>query len=82
MVSDEMTIYPFTDEDKTRLDNNFTYHSPKSDQPERYVLIRDEAKQIAGTLLRVCPRSRELSVALTHLEDMVMWANASIARNE
>lgn len=28
------------------------------------------------------PDSREKSLALTHLEDAVMWANAAIARNE
>ena len=33
-------------------------------------------------LVDECPDSRELSVALTKLEEAVMWANAAIARNE
>lgn len=65
-----------------RLDNNFMYHSPKGDQGERYVAIRGQAKELAETLLKLCPPSRELSKAMTELEDAVMWANASIARNE
>jgi hypothetical protein len=64
------------------LENNFTYHPPKGDQQERYVRLRDEAKGLAGTILDLCPDSRERSVALTNLEQAVMWANASIARNE
>lgn len=33
-------------------------------------------------LLGICPDSRELSTALTKLEEAVFWANAAIARNE
>lgn len=64
------------------LVNNFTYHKPFGDQPERYVALRDAAKEFAATILRLCPESRERSVALTELETSVFWANAAIARNE
>lgn len=67
---------------QARLDNNFKYHAPKDTQQERYVSIRDFAKELAQHLLLLCPPSRELSLALTNLEEAVMWANASIARNE
>lgn len=65
-----------------RINNDFVYHAPKSDQIERYGKIREQAKETALLLVRSCPLSRELSVALTKLEEVVMWANASIARNE
>ena len=65
-----------------RIENNFVYHAPKSEQVEKYSRIRSEAKSLALTLAELCPESRELSVALTELESAVMWANASIARNE
>lgn len=29
----------------------------------------------------LCPDSRELSLAITKLEEAIMWANASIARS-
>jgi hypothetical protein len=60
----------------------FTYHKPFGSQPERYVAIRDKAKELAYLILNACPGSRERSLALTKLEEASMWANASIARNE
>jgi len=68
--------------DDQDIEKRFTYHTPTADQPEKYGRIRDEAKALAVTLNDLCPPSRELSVALTALEDSVMWANAAIARNE
>lgn len=65
-----------------RLENNFIYHRPFGSQPERYEAIRAKAKELAEVLVALCPESRELSVALTELETSIMWANASIARNE
>ena len=64
------------------IEKNFTYHAPKPDQVVRYGEIRARAKQFAEMLLSDCPESRELSLAMTKLEECVMWANASIARNE
>jgi hypothetical protein len=64
------------------VENNFKYHAPKGDQPEKYVALREKAKELAYLIIEKCPPSRERSVALTNLEDSVMWANASIARNE
>ncbi len=64
------------------IDNNFKYHPPKDGQADRYVRIRDHAKDLAMLLYDECPESRELSLAFTALEETVMWANASIARNE
>lgn len=64
------------------LDRRFTDHAPKGDQAARYERIRDLARIMAESLNADCPTSRELSVALTHLETAVFWANAAIARNE
>jgi len=64
------------------IDNRFTYHAPKSTQPVKYEEIRELARNMAHRLNELCPESREKSLAMTQLEDAVMWANASIARNE
>lgn len=64
------------------IENNFTYHSPKDGQPERYAAIRAKAKELALLIDAECPGSREQSLALTNLEQSVFWANAAIARNE
>jgi len=64
------------------LDNRFTYHPPKDGQTERYQLIRSAALGLARLITDNTPPSREQSLAFTHLENAVMWANAAIARNE
>ena len=68
--------------DIARVENTFTYHAPFGDQVERYEEIRDDAKSLAYSFMVRCPPSRELSLALTNLEQAVFWANAAIARNE
>ena len=65
-----------------RFDKDFTYHAPKGDQTLRYVELRSQAEIMAWAIAELCPPSREQSLALTCLEEAVMWANASIARNE
>ena len=75
----EVTIMMLTDEE---LEKRFTYHPPKGDQAQRYAEIREMAKEFAVALALRCPESRELSLALTSLEDVVYRANAAIARNE
>ena len=63
------------------IENIFTYHAPAGDQPSRYDQLRNEAKTFAQTINKLCPPSREKSIALTNLQQTVMWANASIALN-
>ena len=60
----------------------FTYHKPFGDQPQRYESIRAAAKALAILVIYYCPESREKSLAITNLQQAVMWANASIAINE
>jgi hypothetical protein len=67
---------------ESELEKRFTCHAPKGDQALRYEMIRDNAHNLAGFINEQCPDSREKSLALTALEESVMWANASIARNE
>ena len=78
----DFITYQPSEEDLERDENNFTYHSPHSNQDKKYKLIRVAVKGLVLILRRLCPPSRELSVAVTHIETAVNWANASIARNE
>ena len=64
------------------IENRFTYHKPFGTQPERYELLRDRAKELAKDIIGWTPVSREQSLAITHLEEAIFWANAAIARNE
>jgi len=65
----------------SQIENNFSYHKPKTDQPEKYNVLRNKAKELAYEIERLCPNSREKALAMTKLEEASMWANASIARN-
>ena len=74
--------YELTTEERERFHLDFSYHVPRIDQTGRYREIRDRAGLFAVFLFENCPRSRELSLAITKLEEAVFWANAAIARNE
>jgi hypothetical protein len=62
--------------------NRFSYHPPNGNQKMRYELIRAGAHAFAVLLVSHCPDSRELSLAMTHLQQAMMFANAAIACNE
>ena len=64
-----------------KIENNFKYHAPKEGQPAKYETLRAKAKELAYLIDDLCPESREKALATTKLEESVMWANASIARN-
>jgi hypothetical protein len=66
---------------QAQLENNYTYHAPNDIQVGQYKEIREKAKELARLIESIGPESREKSIAMTHLETTVMWANASIARN-
>lgn len=68
--------------DEKELEIRFTYHRPNGDQPSRYEDLREAAKSLAVMIMSYCPPSREQSLAVTKLEEAVMWANAGIARRE
>ncbi len=74
--------YDPSEADLEKIEKAFTYHAPKNDQAYRYTLVRVNAKALAVVMTHNAPPSRELSLALTNLEQAVMWCNAAIARNE
>lgn len=73
---------PIGPEDAKMLEKNFTYHRPKGDQPAKYDELRRLGREMAERIVRLSPPSRERSLALTKLEESIMWVNAAIARNE
>ena len=69
------------DTQKQVIERNFSYHAPKEGQPEIYEAIREKAKKLAYYINEVTPDGLEKSLAMTKLEEFVMWANAAVARN-
>lgn len=69
--------------DDADLDNRFSFHPANADTGPRHDLVRDQARQFASMLDRVCGGDcREKSLAMTALEEAMMWANAAIARHQ
>lgn len=62
--------------------NRFTYHAPKLDQEERYKRLRALLRDVAVEIVMKTRTSREQSLALTHLEQAMFYANAAVARRE
>ena len=60
----------------------FKYHRPGDAQVGHIQCLRDNAKAFATAVHNLCPPSRERSLAITKLEEAIMWANAAIVRRE
>jgi hypothetical protein len=69
-------------ETSARIERNFTYQPPNEADRKFFTVIRGQAKEMAEAINNCTPYSREQSLALTHLEQAVMWANAAIARKD
>jgi hypothetical protein len=66
-----------------RIHHNLTNHPPKDDATGlRMETVRVYAKTLGRNIEQCCPESREKALALTNLEQSVMWAIAAIARNQ
>lgn len=65
------------------IEHRFVYHPPTGEgQIQRYRAIREMAKDLAHTIDALVEDSREKSVALTKLDEVVFWANAGVAREK
>lgn len=62
------------------LDNRFGYHPATPDTAPKFNAIRQACRHLAELIELSVPQSREQSLALTHLEETMYWANAGIAR--
>ena len=64
------------------LNNRFTYHAPKNDEQIRqFQEVRRAGLDLVVLMCGYAPESRELALAITKIEEAVMWANAAIARH-
>lgn len=64
------------------FERNMTNHPPANDLViASYESLRADFKETAKQIDHLCPDSREKSLALTNLEQALMWAVASIARD-
>lgn len=64
------------------IEKRFTAHPVNEKQVARMENLRSLAQEFAMTIVDDTPESREQSLALTHLEEAMFWANAAISRRE
>lgn len=66
-----------------QVDHNLTNHPPVNDGVvAMFEAIRTAGKALGYAIAELCPESRERSLAITNLEQTIMWAVAAIARNQ
>ena len=62
------------------LRNRFIYHPPPNkERIDAHARVSEHCLLLAMDLRDTCPPGRNLSLALTHLEDVRMRANAALA---
>lgn len=65
--------------DPAVLRDIFTYHAPEPDQIPKYNAIRDAAYEFAKVIVANTPKCADQSVAIRHIREASMVANAAIA---
>lgn len=65
-----------------QLKTRFKHHPTRNrDDVFAHEAVRNKCYETALAIDRLCPDSREKSLAMTKLEEAMMWANAAIARD-
>jgi hypothetical protein len=69
--------------DLDRVLHNLSHHAPQNPGVvSDFAVLRLAFKDMAEDIYRICPGSRERSLAITALEEACMWAIAAVARNQ
>ena len=63
-----------------RIINDFQFHPADEVTGLQHQAVREACELAAHKLSKLVPPGRELSLALTKLEEAMMWGNAGIAR--
>lgn len=68
--------------DTNDLINRFRYHPAITEESkEAHQNLRRLCLELACDFNDVLPEGREKSLAMTHIEEALFWANAAVARN-
>jgi hypothetical protein len=62
------------------LEHRFNFHPADAEKAKKHETIRAECKQLAATVKTMVPPGREQALAITKIEEAMMWANAGLAR--
>jgi hypothetical protein len=75
-------MYEISTTERMKLKQRFQYHPPMPTQCERYQEFRDQCHRLAVRICELCPPSDERKRAIDRLDEVMMLANAAIARTE
>jgi hypothetical protein len=62
------------------LENRFKFHPADASINAQHMLIRGSCRALADMIVKNVPPGREQALAITKIEEAMMWANAGIAR--
>ncbi|GAB3376274.1 Acb2/Tad1 domain-containing protein [Amycolatopsis echigonensis] len=61
--------------------NRFDFHAATTEEKRNeHTSVRQACRRLTDELNERVPDGREKSLAITHLEEVMFWANAAIAR--
>lgn len=66
---------------KEELDKRFNFHPATPTTGPKHDAVRRICRNMADILIELVPDGREQSLVVTHLEEVMYWANAGVARN-
>lgn len=62
--------------------HRFAFHPATTDEKrDAHTSVRQQCRQLADSLNEQLPEGREKSLAITHLEEVMFWGNAALARS-
>ncbi len=63
------------------IENRFAFHSANTEEKrDAHTSVRQQCRQLADFLNEKLPEGREKALAITHLEEVMLWGNAALAR--
>ena len=64
------------------IENRFAFHAaPDQEKCDAHTSVRQTCHALAKFLNEKLPEGREKALAITHLEEVMFWSNAALARN-
>lgn len=69
-------------EAQTDVKRRMSSYPIDTNQQQKIEILRESSEDMGVTIARLCPESRERSLALTKLEEALMWAVKSISHQQ
>lgn len=67
--------------DPADIAHRFAFHAATTEEKrDAHTSVRQQCRRLADHLNKELPEGREKSLAMTHLEEVMMWGNAALAR--